>query len=57
MEILLRHYGTYVAHMESLSQTDSQATKRAELREFVKKWKHASFPIQIAIFLDILSPI
>ena len=46
-----------MAHMESLSQTDSQATKRAELGGFVKKWKHASFPIQIAILLDILSPI
>ena len=46
-----------MAHMESLSQTDSQATKRAELGGFVKKWKYASFPIQIAIFLDILSPI
>ena len=27
MEILLRHYGTYMACIESLSQTYSQATK------------------------------
>ena len=42
--------------MESLSQTDSQATKRAELGGFVKKWKHASFLIHNAIFLDVLIP-
>ena len=46
-----------MAHIESLSQTDSQATNRAELWGFVKTWKHASFPIHIAIFLDVLSPI
>ena len=57
MEILLSHYGTYRTHIESLSQADSQATKRAELLGFVKKWKHASFPVHIAIFLDVLGPI
>ena len=57
MEILLSNYGSYMAHIESLCQTDSQATKRAELLGFVKKWKHASFPIHTAIFLDVLSPI
>ena len=31
MEILLSHYGTYMAHIESLSQIDSHATKRPEL--------------------------
>ena len=55
MESLLSHYSTYMAHIESLSQTDSQATNRAELWGFVKKWKHASFPVHIAIFLDVLS--
>ena len=55
MEILLNHYGTYMVHIESLSQTDSQATKRAKLWGFVKKWKHASFPIHTAIFLVVLS--
>ena len=43
-----------MTHTESLSQTYSQATKRAELWGFVKKWKHAIFPIHIAIFLDVL---
>ena len=57
MEILLSHYGTDMALIESLSQTDSQATKRAELWGFVKKWKHASFPIHTAIFLDVLGQI
>ena len=30
-EVLLSHYRTYITHIESLSQTNSQATKRAEL--------------------------
>ena len=57
MEILLNYYGTYRVHIESLNQTDSQAIKRAELGGFMKKWKRASFPIHIEIFLDVLSPI
>ena len=57
MEILLSHYGKDMALIESLTQTDSQATKRAELWGFVKKWKHASFPIHTAIFLDVFGPI
>ena len=43
MEILLSHNGTHIANIESLK--DFQVTKRAELREFLKKWKHASFLI------------
>ena len=44
-----------MVHIESSSQTDPQATKGAELGGFVKKPKHASFPIHFAIFLDVLS--
>ena len=55
MEIILNHYGSYMAHIESLSLTDSQTTKRAELEAFMKKWKYASFPIHTAIFLDLFS--
>ena len=57
MKILLSHYGTYMTHIESLSQKDSQTTKKAELLGFVKKWNHPSFLIHIAIILDVLSPI
>ena len=46
-----------MTHIESLSQKDSQTTKKAELLGFVKKWKHPSFLIHIAIILDVLSPI
>ena len=48
-----------MVHIESFSQTDSQATKRAELGGFVKMktWKHASFSIYIVFSPDLLSPI
>ena len=57
MKKLLAHYGAYMAHLESLSQTDSQALKRAEIYGSVQKWSHASYPIYMAVYLDILSPI
>ena len=31
MEIILAHYGIFMDHIESLSQTDSQALKRAQI--------------------------
>ena len=43
--------------VESLSQTDSQALKRAELKGYLQKWKDASNPISLAIYLDVLSPL
>ena len=39
------------------SQTDSQALKRSELEGHSKKWKDAMYPMYMAIYLDILSPI
>ena len=57
MQIVLEHFGPLLAHVESLSQTDSQREKRAELKGFVKRWKHASYPIHMALYLDILSPL
>ena len=55
MKIMLENYGTYMSHTESLSQTDSQALKRAELKGYLQKWKDASNPISLAIYLDVLS--
>ena len=57
MQIVLDNYGPLMSHIESLSQTDSQAAKRAELVGFLKRWTDASIPIYMAIYLDILSPL
>ena len=46
-----------MAHCESLSQTDSQAMKRAEIQGSVKKWTHASYPVYMSVYLDVLAPI
>ena len=57
MQIVYENYGVFISHLESLAQTDSQALKRNEIEGFSKKWKHSSYIINIAIFLDILSPL
>ena len=57
MKKVLENWGVYMTHIESLSQTDSQPKKRAELQGFLRKWKHAKYVIHIAIYLDVLAPI
>ena len=57
MQLILQNYGTYMTHLEELCSTDSQAEKRAEIRGFVKKWSDANYPLYIAMYLDMLSPI
>ena len=57
MEIVLNNYGVYIQHLESLAQTDSQALKRAEIQGEVKKWKNAKFPIHLAMYIDVLTPL
>ena len=57
VNIMPENYGAYISHIESLSQTDSQALKRAELKGYLLKWKDASIPISLAIYLDVLSPL
>ena len=57
MKIMLENYGAYISHIESLSLTDSQPLKRAELKGYLLKWKDASILISLAIYLDILSPL
>ena len=44
-------------HLESLVQTDSQSLKRAELKGYAKKWMNAKYPIHLAIYLDVLTPL
>ena len=57
MEIVLRNYGVFMQHLESLAQTNSQSLKRAELEGYAKKWMNAKYPIHLAIYLDILTPL
>ena len=56
MRIGLEHYGPLISHIESLSQTDSQPKRRAQLIGFIKRWKNASLPLSMSIYLDVLSP-
>ena len=67
MKIVLENYGGFLTHVESLSHTDSNAEKRAELRGFANKWKDASIrriqdftwtmiKLQILIENDLDSP-
>ena len=37
MEIVLRSYGEFMQHLESVAQTDSQSLKWAELDGYAKK--------------------
>ena len=57
MEIILTNYNIFMAHIESLSRTDSQALKRVENEGLAKKWLQGKCPMHLAMFLDILTPI
>ena len=57
MTIVLRNYGIFIAHLESLAQTNSQSLKKAENEGFAKKWQYAKFPLHLAIYLDVLTPL
>ena len=56
MKKLLENYGDMV-HLEGLSHIDSQALKHSEILGRIKIWHHAMYPIYMAVYLDILSPI
>ena len=55
-EIVLNNYGIYIKHLESLANTNSQAPKHAKIEE-AKKWKNGKFPIHLAIYVDVLTPL
>mgnify|MGYP002804370980 CR=1 FL=1 len=57
MAIALENYGAFVSHLESLAHTDSQSLKKAEIEGFAKKLKYAKFPLHLAIYLDVLTPL
>ena len=57
MEIVQNNHGVYIKHLESLAQTNSQALKSADIVGEAKKWKNAKFPIHLAIYLYMLTPL
>ena len=57
MQIVLENYGVFLAHVESLSQTNSQAQKRSELKGYYRRWEYDSISVFMAIYLDVLSPL
>ena len=46
-----------MVRLESLSHTDSQALKLSEILGTIKTWRHAMYPMYMAVYLNILSPI
>ena len=56
-EIVLNNYGIYIKHLESLANTNSQALKHAKIEGEAKKWKNGKFPIHLAIYVDVLTPL
>ena len=57
MKNVFKNWGVYMTHIESLTQTDSQAKRMSELQDFLRRWKQAKYIIHIAIYLDVLAPI
>ena len=57
MEIVLNNYGIYIKHLELLANTNSQTLKHAEIEREAKKLKNGKFPIHLAIYLDVLTPL
>ena len=55
MQLVLENYGVFLAHVESLSQTNSKAQKRSELKGYYQRQTDASTPVHMAIYLDVLS--
>ena len=57
MNIFLKKYGIFITHLESLVNKDSQALKRHEIEGYTKKWQYAKFPLHIAMYLAVLTPL
>ena len=57
MEIIQLPITAFLWLKLSLSQTDSQALKQAEIEGLAKKWLQGKYPMHLAKLLDILTPI
>ena len=56
MNVFLKNYDIFITHYESLANTDSEAMKHHEIKGYAKKWQYAKFPLHIAMYLDVLTP-
>ena len=57
LNIFLKNYGIFITHLESLTNTDSQALKHHKIKGYAKKWQYANFPLHFAMYLDVLVPL
>ena len=57
MNIFPKNYGIFITHLESLVNTDSQALKCHEIESYAEKWQCAKFPLHIAMYLNVLTPL
>ena len=57
MENILANYGIFKAHVESLSQTDLQALKWAEIEGLVEKWWQGKYSMDLCVYFYLLIPI
>ena len=55
IKIVLKHYGTYMMHLEELANNDSQVEKQDQIRGYLNKWENGKYPISVAVYLDVLS--
>ena len=51
MKIALENIGKYMGHLKEA------AVDNPEMQGFLKKWCRARIPFELAVYLDILSPI
>ena len=47
METILVNYVIFMAHVDSVSQTDSQVLKQAEIEDLVKKWLQGKYTMHL----------
>ena len=58
MRNVLENYGTYIGHLEQMTEDKSYPSKdRAKFKGYLRKWKDAKTPLYLALFIELLSPV
>jgi hypothetical protein len=58
MTVLLDKYGIFVQHLENMSVDNTcKAKDRARFTGYLRKWKHARYPVLLCLFIELLSPV
>ena len=58
MTVLLDKYGIFVQHLENMSVDKTYKAKdRAKFTGYLRKWKHARYPVLLCLFIELLSPV